>query len=101
MVMFDSKTGYLKCVLHDEGHLTNVRTAVAGAICAKYIAPTQIKGIGIIGANRAGIFLHLMPIFGAIMAMLIFDEKFMFYHILGAIFIIIGISLSNKKTKLN
>ena len=60
-----------------------------------------IKGIGIIGANRAGIFLHLMPIFGAIMAMLIFDEKFKFYHILGAIFIIIGISLSNKKTKLN
>jgi drug/metabolite transporter (DMT)-like permease len=60
-----------------------------------------IKGIGIIGANRAGIFLHLMPIFGAIMAMLIFDEKFMFYHILGAIFIIIGISLSNKKTKIN
>ena len=40
-----------------------------------------IKGIGIIGANRAGIFLHLMPIMGAIMAMLIFDEKFMFYHI--------------------
>ena len=60
-----------------------------------------IKGIGIIGANRAGLFLHLMPIFGAIIAMLIFDEKFMFYHILGAIFIIIGISLSNKKTKLN
>ena len=56
-----------------------------------------IKGISIIGANRAGIFLHLMPIFGAIMAMLIFDEKFMFYHILGAIFIIAGITLSNKK----
>ena len=51
MVMFDSKTGYLKCVLHDEGHLTNVRTAVAGAICAKYIAPIQIKGIGIIGTG--------------------------------------------------
>ena len=60
-----------------------------------------IKGISIIGANRAGIFLHLMPIFGAVMEMLIFKEKFMFYHILGAIFIIIGISLSNKKTKKN
>ena len=59
-----------------------------------------IKGISIIGANRAGIFLHLMPIMGAIMAMLIFDERFMFYHILGAIFIIAGITLSNKK-KLN
>ena len=59
-----------------------------------------IKGISIIGANRAGIFLHLMPIFGAIMAMVIFDEKFMYYHFLGAIFIIVGIILSNKK-KLN
>ena len=56
-----------------------------------------IKGISIIGANRSGIFLHLMPIFGAIMAMLIFDEKFMFYHFLGAIFILMGIILSNKK----
>tara|TARA_B100001996_G_scaffold47208_1_gene33898 strand:- start:711 stop:1607 length:897 start_codon:yes stop_codon:yes gene_type:complete len=56
-----------------------------------------IKGISIIGANRSGIFLHLMPIFGAIMAMIIFDEKFMFYHFLGAIFILMGIILSNKK----
>jgi len=58
-----------------------------------------IKGISIIGANRAGVFLHLMPIFGAIMAMIIFDEKFMFYHFLGAIFILMGIILSNKKTQ--
>jgi len=57
-----------------------------------------IKGISIIGANRSGIFLHLMPIFGAIMAMIIFDEKFMFYHFLGAIFILMGIILSNKKS---
>ena len=59
-----------------------------------------IKGIALIGANRAGAFLHLMPIFGAIMAMIIFKEKFMFYHFLGAIFIVTGITLSNKK-KLN
>jgi len=56
-----------------------------------------IKGIALIGPNRAGIFLHLMPIFSAIMAMLIFDEKFMFYHFLGALFILSGIILSNKK----
>ena len=58
-----------------------------------------IKGIAIIGANRAGVFLHLMPVFGAIMAIILFDEKFMVYHILGAIFIIAGITLSNKKIK--
>ena len=58
-----------------------------------------IKGISIIGANRAGVFLHLMPIFGAILAMIIFKEKFMFYHVLGAIFILSGIILSNRKKK--
>lgn len=57
-----------------------------------------IKGVGLIGANRAGVFLHLMPILGAVMAMIIFNEKIMFYHFLGAIFIIAGITLSNKKS---
>ena len=51
MVMFDKNTGYLKCVLHDEGYLTNVRTAVAGSICAKYLAPSNINTIGIIGTG--------------------------------------------------
>ena len=56
-----------------------------------------IKGVSLIGANRAGIFLHMMPILSAIMAMIIFNEKFMFYHMLGALFILTGILLSNTK----
>ena len=56
-----------------------------------------IKGISIIGANRAGVFLHLMPIFGSTLAIIIFNEKFMYYHIFGTIFIILGLFLSNKK----
>ena len=56
-----------------------------------------IKGVALIGANRSGVFLHLMPIFGAVMAMVIFDEKFMFYHLIGAVFILMGIILSNRK----
>jgi drug/metabolite transporter (DMT)-like permease len=58
-----------------------------------------IKGVALIGANRAGVFLHMMPILSAIMAMIIFNEKFMFYHMLGAIFILTGILLSNRKIK--
>ncbi len=58
-----------------------------------------IKGIDIICANRSGVFLHLMTIFGALMAIVILGEKFMFYHFLGAIFIIAGITLSNKSKK--
>ena len=56
-----------------------------------------IKGISIIGSNRSGIFLHLMPIFSTIMAMLIFKEKFMTFHLIGAILIITGIILSSKR----
>ena len=56
-----------------------------------------IKGISIIGANRAGIFLHLMPIFSTLLAILFFREKIMFFHILGAIFIVIGVTISNRK----
>ena len=56
-----------------------------------------IKGISIIGSNRSGIFLHLMPIFSTILAILIFEEKFMIYHLIGAILIIKVIFLSSRK----
>ena len=58
-----------------------------------------IKGISIIGSNRSGIFLHLMPIFSTVLAILIFKEKFMNFHLFGAAFIIGGIFLSSKKLK--
>ena len=58
-----------------------------------------IKGIAIIGPNRSGIFLHLMPIFSTVLAILIFKEQFMNYHLFGAIFIIGGIFLSSRKLK--
>ena len=58
-----------------------------------------IKGISIIGSNRSGIFLHLMPIFSTVMAVLIFNEKFMDFHLIGATLIIAGIVLSSKKVK--
>ncbi len=55
------------------------------------------KGVGIIGPNRATMFIQLMPLFSAIMAIIIFNEKFELYHFAGAIFIVSGIYLSNKK----
>ena len=58
-----------------------------------------IKGIAIIGPNRSGIFLHLMPIFSTVLAILIFKEKFMNFHLFGALFIVGGIFLSSKKAK--
>ena len=41
----------------------------------------------------------MMLIFSAIMVMIIFNEKLIFYHMLDAIFILTGILLSNRKIK--
>ena len=56
------------------------------------------KGIEIIGPNRASMFIHLMPLFSAVMAIIIFNEKFELYHFVGAVFIVSGIYLSNRKS---
>ena len=54
--------------------------------------------VSIVGANRAGIFLSLIPLFSTIFAIIFFNEKFLFFHLIGSILIIIGLFLSNKKT---
>ena len=56
------------------------------------------KGVEIIGPNRASMFIQLMPLFSAVMAIIIFKEKFQLYHFVGAAFIVSGIYLSNQKT---
>tara|TARA_B100001121_G_scaffold295355_1_gene299737 strand:- start:354 stop:1247 length:894 start_codon:yes stop_codon:yes gene_type:complete len=55
--------------------------------------------VSIIGANRAGISLSLIPLFSSIMAIAIYDEIFQFFHLIGAILIILGLFLSNKEIK--
>ena len=51
MLVFNQKTGQPIAILQDEAYLTDVRTAVAGAICAKYISPKKVNGIGIVGTG--------------------------------------------------
>ena len=60
MLLFNQKTGQLLSVLLDNGHLTNIRTAAAGAIAAKYMAPKKVKRIGVFGAGTHG---RLQPIY--------------------------------------
>jgi drug/metabolite transporter (DMT)-like permease len=55
------------------------------------------KAVLIVGPSRAGIFLHLMPVFSSFMAIFLLNEKFMNFHIFGAIAIVLGIYLSSKK----
>jgi len=57
------------------------------------------KAIELIGPNRSSMFIQLMPLFSALMAIIIFKEKFQLFHFIGASFIISGIYLSNRKTQ--
>lgn len=54
MILFSQKTGQPECILLDEGYLTNIRTAAAGAVAAKFLAPRIVERIGIIGAGIQG-----------------------------------------------
>lgn len=47
-----------------------------------------------VGANKAGQFTHLMPIFGSILAFIFLKESLEFYHLVGVVFIALGIYLS-------
>ena len=57
------------------------------------------KGVSIVGANKASLFLHLIPVFSSMWAILFLGEIFSFFHLLGTVFIIFGIILSNVNRK--
>jgi ornithine cyclodeaminase len=51
VLVFSSETGELLTIFQDEGYLTDMRTAAAGAVAAKYLAPRELDYIGILGAG--------------------------------------------------
>jgi ornithine cyclodeaminase len=54
ILLFSQKSGQLLSVLLDEGYLTAVRTAAAGAVVAKYLAPKHVNCIGVFGTGSQG-----------------------------------------------
>ncbi len=91
---FYEKSIGLELNLNKNFFLILIYVAIFPAIAAYYFWQ---KGIEIIGPNRASMFIQLMPLFSAIMAIIIFKERFEMYHFVGAFFILSGIYLSNKK----
>lgn len=54
------------------------------------------RGVELIGGNRAGLFINLVPIFGSMLAILIIGEKFYIYHAFGLVLVLGGIILAEK-----
>ena len=51
MILFSAKTGIVEAVLLDNGYLTDVRTAAAGAVAAKHLAPQEVRTAGVFGTG--------------------------------------------------
>lgn len=55
------------------------------------------RGVELIGANRAGACLHLVPLFGAILAIVLLGEEPKTYHFIGIVLILAGVTLAARK----
>lgn len=54
------------------------------------------RGIELIGANRAGLFINLIPVFASLMAVLFLGEQIQNYHLAGILLIFSGLALFNR-----
>lgn len=51
MILFSAKTGLVEAVFLDNGYLTDIRTAAAGAVAARHLAPAEVTTAGVIGTG--------------------------------------------------
>ncbi|MCJ7532735.1 MAG: hypothetical protein MUO64_17145, partial [Anaerolineales bacterium] len=79
MVLISAKTGNPMAILLDNGYLTNVRTGIAGAIAAKYLAPKEVKVAGVVGSGMQARYqiraLKLVRDFSQLMVFGIVEEE--------------------------
>ena len=54
------------------------------------------RGVELIGSNRAGLFINLVPIFGSIMGVVILREYFAWYHFVGLSLVLVGIGMAER-----
>jgi drug/metabolite transporter (DMT)-like permease len=55
------------------------------------------RGIELIGANRAAPFIHLVPVFGSVLAVVLLGERLQLYHAVGYVLVFAGITLTAKR----
>ncbi|KRE29875.1 hypothetical protein ASG82_25440 [Mycobacterium sp. Soil538] len=51
VAVFDSATGHTLALLHDEHYLSDIRTAAAGAVAARMLAPPTVETVAVLGAG--------------------------------------------------
>jgi drug/metabolite transporter (DMT)-like permease len=86
-----------------QGHYVNLNGGVVSGLLYIAVFPSVLaymlwnRGIELVGANRAGLYLNLIPILTAIMAAVFLDETLSWYHFVGLLLVIFGMGLFNQK----
>jgi drug/metabolite transporter (DMT)-like permease len=57
-----------------------------------------MRGVELIGPGRAGVFVNLVPVFGAIMAVVILGEPFAGYHVVALLLVVGGIAIAQRSS---
>jgi drug/metabolite transporter (DMT)-like permease len=55
------------------------------------------RGVHLIGANRAAAFFHVVPVFGAAMAMVFLGEQPQLFHVTGFALVLAGVFVASRK----
>ena len=58
-----------------------------------------IKGVQLIGASRAGVFINMVPIFASVFSVILIGETFESYHMIGLILVLTGIAIAERMGK--
>ena len=75
------------------GLLTLAYVALGPAFASQLF---YMRGVELIGPGRAGVFVNLVPVFGAIMAVVLLGEPFAFYHVVALALVVGGIAIAQK-----
>lgn len=76
-----------------QGWMVIAYTVIFPSILAQMF---YIRGVELIGANRAGLFINLVPIFGTLLSILLLGETFYLYHAVALTMVLGGIWLAER-----
>ena len=76
------------------GYLALLYAALGPSLIAQLM---YMRGIELIGPGRAGVFVNLVPVFGAVMAVALLGEPFAAYHVVALALVVGGIAIAQRR----
>jgi drug/metabolite transporter (DMT)-like permease len=95
--LYAVETAYLR-EFHTSGQAVGaiLYLAVASTVLAIYLWNVAIRSVG---ASRAGVFVNLIPVFGAVFAMLFLGERLYAFHVAGGLLVFVGIVMAVRRQR--